>query len=436
MRKLFFAFSMCMLGLLVYSCSDDDQPGYDLSQVKIQLVYPEGSGCSATEGVEVSLKSTSTGTVFSEKTDASGVAQFQVPRGIYEASASEQRVMDVEVYLFNGINSQVNASTEQVEDVIRLEMSKGGSVVIKELYVGGCPKDDGSGYFARDQYVILYNNSSATIDISDLALAMVNPFNSQASNKDYVNGQLFYAAEGWIPAGNGFWYFESPVTLEPGKQVVISMCGSVDNTKTYSQSINFANKDYYCCYDVEDYSHPAYYPTPSELIPTSHYLKVYSYGLGTAWPLSNSSPAFYIVRPQGTSLKEFVDNPANENMYGSNQVRRKVPVEWVVDGVEVFAKGQANNKKRLVPSIDAGYVEMTAKMGYTLYRNVDKEATEAVPGNEGKLVYSYALGVDGATDPSGIDAEASIRKGARIVYKDTNNSSQDFHLRSKASLRN
>ena len=27
MRKLFFAFSMCMLGLLVYSCSDDDQPG-------------------------------------------------------------------------------------------------------------------------------------------------------------------------------------------------------------------------------------------------------------------------------------------------------------------------------------------------------------------------------------------------------------------------
>ena len=186
MRKLFFAFSMCMLGLLVYSCSDDDQPGYDLSQVKIQLVYPEGSGCSATEGVEVSLKSTSTGTVFSEKTDANGVAQFQVPRGIYEASASEQRVMDVEVYLFNGINSQVNASTEQVEAVIRLEMSKGGSVVIKELYVGGCPKDDGSGYFARDQYVILYNNSSATIDISDLALAMVNPFNSQASNKDYV----------------------------------------------------------------------------------------------------------------------------------------------------------------------------------------------------------------------------------------------------------
>lgn len=434
MRKLFFTLSILMLSLLVYSCTDKDNPQYELSSVKIQLVYPEGYNPS--EGVEVSLKNTSTGAVFSEKTGAEGTAQFEVPNGIYEASASEQRVIDAEVYLFNGVNNNVNASTEDVEASINLELSKGGSVVIKELYVGGCPMDDGSGYFARDQYVILYNNSSATIDISDFALAMVNPYNSQAANKDYVNGELFYASEGWIPAGNGLWYFENNVKLESGKQIVIAMCGAVDNTKTYSQSINYANSEYYCCYDIEDYNHTSYYPTPSELIPTEHYLKVYSYGLGTAWPLSNSSPAFYIVRPQGTTLKEFVDNPDNENMYGSNQVRRKVPVEWVVDGIEVFAKGQSNNQKRLLPTIDAGYVEMTAKMGYTLYRNVDKEATEAIKENEGKLVYNYSFGVDDSTDPSGIDAEASIKNGARIVYMDTNNSTVDFHQRSKASLRN
>lgn len=434
MRKQFFILSMLMLGLSVYSCTDEDNPQYELSNVKIQLVYPEGYGPS--EGVEVSLKNTSTGAVFSEKTGAEGTALFEVPNGIYEASASEQRVIDAEVCLFNGVNSNVNAATENVEAFIDLKLSKGGSVVIKELYVGGCPMDDGSGTFAKDQYVILYNNSSATIDISDFALAMVNPYNSQAANKDYVNGELFYASEGWIPAGNGLWYFENNVKLEPGKQIVIAICGAVDNTKTYSQSINYANSEYYCCYDIEDYSNTAYYPTPSELIPTEHYLKVYNYGLGNAWPLSNSGPAFYIVRPQGTTLKEFVDNPDNENMYGSNQVRRKVPVEWVVDGIEVFAKGQPNNQKRLLPTIDAGYVEMTAKMGYTLYRNVDKEATEAIKENEGKLVYNYSFGVDDSTDPSGIDAEASIKNGARIVYMDTNNSTADFHQRSKASLRN
>ena len=40
-----------------------------------------------------------------------------------------------------------------------------------------------------------------------------------------------------------------------------------------------------------------------------------------------------------------------------------------------------------------------------------------------------------STDPSGIDAEASIKNGAVIVYQDTNNSSKDFHQRKVASLK-
>ena len=81
----------------------------------------------------------------------------------------------------------------------------------------------------------------------------------------------------------------------------------------------------------------------------------------------------------------------------------------------------------------------TNKQGYTIYRNVDQAATEALEGNKEKLVYSYAGGTqdieDGSTDPSGIDAEASIKNGAVIVYQDTNNSTKDFHLRKVSSLK-
>jgi hypothetical protein len=84
----------------------------------------------------------------------------------------------------------------------------------------------------------------------------------------------------------------------------------------------------------------------------------------------------------------------------------------------------------LTPIVDAGYVALTNQHGHTLYRNVDKTATEALPENSGRLVYGYSA------DPSGIDAEASIRQGAHIVYMDTNNSSNDFHEREKCSLRN
>ena len=118
----------------------------------------------------------------------------------------------------------------------------------------------------------------------------------------------------------------------------------------------------------------------------------------------------------------------------------KVAQDKVIDAIEVFAIGKEDaNKKRLPAKIDAGYVMFLNKLGYSLYRNVDKEATEAIEGNADKLVYNYAGGTEittgQSTDPSGIDAEASIAKGAKIIYLDTNNSTKDFHQRAKASLR-
>lgn len=108
----------------------------------------------------------------------------------------------------------------------------------------------------------------------------------------------------------------------------------------------------------------------------------------------------------------------------------------MLDGIEVFQTAKiADSQKRLTADIDAGFVGLTNQLGHTLYRNVDKEATEALPENAGKLVYDYALGVDDSTDPSGIDAEASMKNGAHIIYQDTNNSTNDFHERQKCSLR-
>lgn len=219
---------------------------------------------------------------------------------------------------------------------------------------------------------------------------------------------------------------------------MIALNGAIDHTQTYSQSVNLANSAYYCLYDIEDFNNALYYPSPSELISTDHYLKAYKYGLGNAWPVSQFGPAFFVFRPESTTLQAFVDDASTTNLYGgsASQPRKKVPAEWVVDGIEVFVQGADGNQKRLLPSVDAGYVELTRGMGYTLYRNVDKEATEALAENEGKLVYNYSLGVGNSTDASGIDAEASLKNGARIIFQDTNNSTADFHQRSKSSLGN
>jgi hypothetical protein len=441
---------------LAYSCDKKDEDVKPTFSVKVKLNYPEGY--SPAVNVRVTLRNTINGEVITDSTNAAGVTDFDVIVGTYEATASEERSDEYFKYLINGTKGNIIVTDAWTgEDTVQVPLtvttqqlpvegdnSALGKVVIKEVYNGGCRRDDGSGAFRMDQYVILYNNSNQPASLTDLCLASPMPANAHATNNFMVDGALSYASEGWIPAGFGVWAIQGDVTLDPGKQIVIALTNAIDNTVTYSNSINFANPEYYCAYDIEVYSNTTYYPSPSELIPTSHYLKAHKFAgtTGNAWVLSVNSPALFVFVPDGVTPSEYAGDADRTVLHGSgaSQVCKKTPVEWIVDGIEIYQKGNVNSKKRLTATVDVGYVELTGDQGFTLYRNVDKNATEAILANAGKIVYNYSLGTtgepfNGTTDPSGIDAEASIRNGARIIYKDTNNATNDFHQRSRASLR-
>jgi hypothetical protein len=316
-------------------------------------------------------------------------------------------------------------------------------VIIKEIYNGGCPTDNGSGYFQRDKGFVLYNNCSRTAIVNNMAVAFATPYNAEGTSgwRD-DNGNLTYASKGFIPVNDGIWYFQSPLILKPYSQIVINVAGAIDNTLTYSQSVNYANADYYAMYDPESgYANTLYYPTPSNVIPTAHYLKAVRLGQSNAWPLSVTSPALFIFQTKGKTPAIYandVDNITYEPGKAQTNIYKnlKVPNGWIIDGVEVYASTKLSKSiKRFTSDIDGGYVALTNQLGHSLYRNVDKASTEALTENNGKLVYNYLLGVGNSTDPSGIDAEASIKKGAHIIYQDTNNSTNDFHERQKFSIR-
>lgn len=321
-------------------------------------------------------------------------------------------------------------------------------VIIKEIYNGGVMKDDGSGNFAMDKNIILYNNCSQVAVINNLCIGMSANYNAEASSnsKLYKDGNLIYTD--FIPAINGIWYFQKALTIQPYSQVVVNVCGAIDNTQTVTNSINYANEDYYCMYDPTYkgagtsesnmyYNNTRYYPSPADVIPTSHYLKTVKYGQGNAWPMSVTSPAVFIFKTADATPVTYGENVENlwyvPGYEGSPAwACLKVPTDWIIDGVEVFNTEKLSDcVKRLTSDVDAGHVNLTNKLGHVLYRNVDKESTEALAENAGKLVYDYTLG----TDPSGIDAEASMKAGAHIVFLDTDNSTNDFHEREKSSLR-
>lgn len=444
MSKKINLYLLLFIGIVtlgVQSCKNDYDHLYQTHTVAVQLNYP--GEFESTENVLVSLVNSTNNTVYADSTNADGIATFEVPYGIYEATVSEMRTIAATSYIFTGNKSLSVTESEENSAVttIDLSVSQTAAIIIKELYNGGCQKDDGSGSFNRGQYTILYNNSESSVSLDNFGMGAAFPYNSNQTNYFYENGELSFVAEGWIPAAMGIWYFPDGISLAPGEQIVVAINSAIDNTVTYSQSINFANPAYYTAYDINVYSHEKYYPAPSSLIPTSHYLSAVKYGSGSAWTFSVSSPAFFIFKTEGETPAEFANNADNLGNYNgsSTMVYSKVPMNWVLDGIEVYRQGY-DNQKRLPSAIDAGYVYLSNTYGYTLYRNVNKEATETLPENAGKLVYNYSGGttelVDGSTDPSGIDAEASIANGARIIYSDTNSATNDFHQRAKASLRN
>lgn len=333
---------------------------------------------------------------------------------------------------------------EYVQSTVHQEDKNADQIIIKEIYNGGVMLDDGSKSYHFDKCIILYNNCPQQAVVNNLCFGFCSPYNAQGNNNNYSeNGKLSYESLGFIPALNGIWYYPHSLVIEPYSQVVVNVHGAIDNTQTVSNSVNYANKDYYCMYDPESgYDHTSYYPTPADVIPTSHYLKAIRYGLGNGWALSNTAPAVYIFQTKNATPDVYATSADNQWYDGGKSHQEsghciKVPNEWIIDGVEVYTNSKKDDcKKRLTADIDAGYVWLTNQMGHSLYRNVDKESTEALPENNGKLVYNYSLGVDSSTDPSGIDAEASIKNGAHIIYLDTNNSTADFHERQKCSLRN
>ena len=429
---------MLTVTLFFASCKKDDV-GPGVLTVNVQLNYPSGSVFTAQEGVTV--KVTSSASSYEAKTDASGKAVFTLPVGVYEASATDGRSSNGRSYVYNGVKSNVSVGANWVStDVVALDLveSQRSQVIIKEVFVGGTPNDAGSGTFLYDRYVVLYNNSDAVADLSKLCLATITPYNAQGSNPYMVGGELSFANSGWIPAGQAFWYFQQNVTLEPGKEIVIAIANAVNNTVTYSRSINFDNPAYYATYDIAAFSHAATYVTPSASIPLTHYLKAARYGLGTAWTLSNTTPGFFIFNTPATTPAAFGADVSVNDQQGAAYTSKKVPVSWVIDAVDAFLLNDNGNGKRFPATIDAGYVYHANRMGYSIYRNVDKAATEAITANAGKIVSGYNFGttsIGGSSDPSGIDAEASIKAGARIIFKDDNNSTNDFHLRSQAALR-
>lgn len=337
------------------ACKKDESA--KINDVTVQVLIGDEP---VTDAVEVTVTDKSTSTAY-KATTVGGTATFRLVAGIYEASATFYK----ESSIYNGTNSAVTVVDGGANSfTLNLTASTTSQIIIKELYVGGCMDNEGAKDYALDKYVILYNNSPLEADASKMAFGIGSPANSNSINYYLKDGNLTYSD--YIPAWNAVWWFQKEVKIAPYSQIVISITGAINHTETYSKSVDLSKADY-VFYDPEVFNNVSNYPAPSASIPSDNYLKTYCYGLGTAWAISKTSPAFFIFSPEGgMTAKAFVTNPDNiESPTGKQAFNcAKIPLGWIKDGVEVYDYANIQKShKRLLDSVDAGYVTFTNKSG-------------------------------------------------------------------------
>ena len=327
-------------------------------------------------GADVRVDDMNTGSRYASKTDADGVAEFSLPNGLYRITLSGASESNV----FNASADRVALSGKDQKVTLGVVISKAGSIIIKEIYCGGCKKLPQEGDYQADQYIVLHNNDYRVQYLDGLCFGTLSPYNSAGSNPWIAVGAL----PEFVPIIQAVWQFPGDgddFPLLPGEDAVMCLRGAIDHAAQYPLSVNLNHPDYFVCYNSTYFTNTTYHPAPGNLISQDRHLDVViKTGQANAYTMSNSSPAVVIFRAEGMTIQEYVAVPDNIIQVPGSMVDRvvKVPFDWVLDAVEVFDGRSSANQKRLVPSLDAGYViQSDVFLGHTLMRSVDEQASEA-----------------------------------------------------------
>lgn len=398
-----FSLTSCLKDAKEGDFSDDSISG----SITVQIVAPEGQSVDM-EGMDVVFSDASSGLTYKAVADASGKATARVAYGNYVASTESKIALSGgKTAIYNGSTDRIKVTPDNsvISDYnLTLNYSQTSQIVIKELYYTGCTNPETGKNYIKDSYFILYNNSADVAYLDSLCVGVAYPYNAPTDGKlsDWVKpgtselrDSIPSACMGWMFQGTG-----NSIPLQPGEEVVVSL-NAIDHTTICSTSVDLGRSNYYAMYDAAN--------TPSQSAPNPGVNTLECFwktGTSRAFVISISSPAIFIYTMGGKSKEQFIlDSKAvNPNSPGNrNNDVLLIDKNLVVDGLECLIS--QSQTKRLRSEIDNGFamIKEGGGSGKSVHRKVDEEATAAA--------------------------------GGRIVYQDTNNSSNDFEVRDYPTLK-
>ena len=282
----------------------------------------------------------------------------------------------------------LTATTYTVPLSLKLTPSGEGDFIIEEIFFTGTATPEGKQYFG-DQYIKLYNPTNKVLYADGLVLADSEFLT--VTKRDYtpnIMAEAFTAGSMVQIPGNGTQY-----PVQPGASIVIAEQG-INHKENNPNSIDLSKADF------ENF----YPPRVKDVDGVGVTNNINLHGI---FIFNNRGNRSYVIArfPEGTTTATLQYD--YEYKVATKLMQRqalKIPNEWIVDAVNLSTK-EGFEWIVTAPSLDAGYTYVT---------NAEGDASRY-----GKSVRRKVLS----------------QNNGKTVFKDTNNSTEDFEILTTPTLK-
>ena len=319
--------------------------------------------------------------------------------GIYTISVSGESYVGDFRYIFNGNLSNVNVIQDGVKFSMEMAAAKSGNIIFKEIYYCGSKIGGKTSYF-RDQYYELYNNSSQVQYLDGLCIGNINPAGTSSIkyvwNRENQEDYIYFQTIWQIPFDR-----ENPdnklYPLQPGESVILAQM---------AHDHRAANLNPDCPVDLSGAEFEFYLKTTAYTKDNpAHNMIDAFWKLTTSWWLVTVNGGAFAIFYPDEQMASVMYEPDYENIYSGSWVTpvgystkgKDVPIECIIDAVELMQNESKITQKRMPAILDAG---ATWVGGTYLSKSVSRKISE-------------------------------IMEDGRVVYQDTNNSLEDFQVNDK-----
>lgn len=357
-----------------------------------------------TEGLTVRFTNFAEGSVVEAVTDESGIAVTDVVPGNYTISVSGESIQNGDTYYLNGsVQNKPIMKTVTPEEA---EASNDFSVTIRPSMVGPlCFREifycGSEGNYFRNQFYEIYNNGDETYYLDHLCFAHLVPNNATTNLPQWPDedgkGNFVYAVTVWQFPGTGTDY-----PLKPGESIVIAQ-EAADHTKftsfTGAPGVMDTSKAEFEVWSGNE-------QRVNTDVPNLEYVFWSGSINKSQWLTAVTGSAFCIYQP-GEHLKfptintGLLGKTTQKEVGTKTQQYVRIPAAQIIDGVELVPTSNSLNMKRIPGFVDAGAASTEASyIGVSVCRKVIGQRADGTP-----------------------------------LYRDTNNSSDDFEIKDPPMIR-